>query len=125
MSKVNQIIDELKTLSLLEASELVKAIEETFGVSAAAPTAVAVAGPAASGPAAEEQSEFDVVVEAVPADKKIAIIKIVKEKKGVGLGEAKTMVESAPFTIAEKVSKADATALKDELAGAGATVILK
>jgi large subunit ribosomal protein L7/L12 len=125
MSKVNQIIDELKSLSLLEASELVKAIEETFGVSAAAPTAVAAAGPAAAGPVAEEQSEFDVIVESVPADKKIAIIKIVKEKKAIGLGEAKTMVEAAPFTIAEKVSKADATALKDELTGAGATVVLK
>jgi large subunit ribosomal protein L7/L12 len=126
MSKVSQIIEELKTLSLLEAAELVKAIEETFGVSAAAPVAVAsaaVAGEAA--PAAEEKTEFDVVVEAVPADKKIAIIKIVKEKKAIGLGEAKTLVESAPFVLLEKANKEDATKLKDELSGAGATVTLK
>ena len=124
MSKINQIIDELKTLSLLEASELVKAIEETFNVSAAAPTATAAA-PTAAAAIVEEATEFDVVVESVPADKKIAIIKIVKEKKAIGLGEAKTMVESAPFTIAEKLNKADATALKDELSGAGASVTLK
>ncbi len=124
MSKINQIIDELKTLSLLEASELVKAIEETFNVSAAAPTAAAAA-PTAAAVVVEEATEFDVVVESVPADKKIAIIKIVKEKKAIGLGEAKTMVESAPFTIAEKVNKADATALKEELSGAGASVTLK
>lgn len=124
MSKINQIIDELKTLSLLEASELVKAIEETFNVSAAAPTAAAAA-PTAAAAIVEEATEFDVVVESVPADKKIAIIKIVKEKKAIGLGEAKTMVESAPFTIAEKLNKADATALKDELSGAGASVTLK
>ena len=124
MSKINQIIDELKTLTLLEASELVKAIEETFNVSAAAPTAVAAA-PTAAAAVVEEATEFDVVVESVPADKKIAIIKIVKEKKAIGLGEAKTMVESAPFTIAEKISKADATALKEELSGAGASVTLK
>ena len=124
MSKINQIIEDLKTLSLLEASELVKAIEETFNVSAAAPTAVAAA-PTAAAAVVEEATEFDVVVESVPADKKIAIIKIVKEKKAIGLGEAKTMVESAPFTIAEKISKADATALKEELSAAGASVTLK
>ena len=126
MSKVDTIIDELKTLSLLEASELVKAIEETFGVSAAAPVAVAasaVSGDAA--PVAEEKTEFDVVVDSVPADKKIAIIKIVKDKKGVGLGEAKTIVEGVPFTIAEKINKEDANKLKEELSAAGATVSLK
>jgi large subunit ribosomal protein L7/L12 len=124
MSKIDQIIESLKEMSLLEASELVKQIEETFGVSAAAPVAVAAAsaGPVA---AVEEQSEFAVVVEAVPADKKIAVIKIVKDKKAVGLGEAKTIVESAPFTIAEALNKADATAMKDELTAAGATVTLK
>lgn len=127
MSKVQTIIDELKTLSLLEAAELVKSIEETFGVSAAAPVAMAAA-PAAGGaaaPAAEEKSEFDVVVESVPADKKIAIIKIVKDKKAVGLGDAKTIVEGAPFTLAEKVSKEEATKMKEELSAAGATVVLK
>lgn len=125
MSKVNTIIEELKTLSLLEASELVKSIEETFGVSAAAPVAVAVAASGDAVAVVEEKSEFDVVVEAVPADKKIAIIKIVKDKKSVGLGEAKTIVESAPFTLAEKVNKEEATKLKDELSAAGATVTLK
>ena len=126
MSKVNTIIEELKTLSLLEAAELVKSIEETFGVSASAPVAMASAPAGGDAPAAvEEKSEFDVVVEAVPADKKIAIIKIVKDKKSVGLGEAKTIVESAPFTLAEKISKEEANKLKDELSAAGATVTLK
>lgn len=124
MSVVSEIIEKLKTLSLLEASELVKSIEEVFNVSAAAP----VAAPVAAGPAAaavEEKTEFDVVIESVPADKKIAILKIVKDKKGVGLQEAKAMVEGAPFTLSEKVSQAEATALKDELSAAGATVVLK
>jgi large subunit ribosomal protein L7/L12 len=127
MSKISQIVEELKSLSLLEASELVKLIEETFGVSAAAPVAVAsVAGPAgAAAPAAEEQTEFDVVVDSVPADKKIAVIKIVKDKKGVGLSEAKALVEGAPFTLSEKVNKEEATKLKEELSGAGAIVSLK
>jgi large subunit ribosomal protein L7/L12 len=126
-SKVEQIIEDLKTLSLLEASELVKAIEETFGVSAAAPVAVAAvsANAAGSAPAVEEKSEFDVVVDSVPADKKIAIIKVVKDKKGIGLADAKTLVEGAPFTMMEKLSKEEATKLKEELSGAGATVTLK
>ena len=124
MSVVSEIIEKLKTLSLLEASELVKSIEEVFNVSAAAPVAApVVAGPAAA--AVEEKTEFDVVIESVPADKKIAILKIVKDKKGVGLQEAKAMVEGAPFTLSEKVSQAEATALKDELSAAGATVVLK
>jgi large subunit ribosomal protein L7/L12 len=126
MSKVDTIIEELKELSLIEASELVKAIEDTFGVSAAAP--VAVAAPAAGGAApaaAEAQTEFDVVVESVPADKKIAIIKIVKDKKAVGLADAKAMVEGGAFTLMEKLSTEEATKLKDELTGAGATVTLK
>ena len=126
MSKVSQIIEELKELSLLEAAELVKAIEETFGVSAAAPVAVAAApagGDAA--PAAEEKTEFTVVVEAVPADKKIAILKEVKNIKGIGLGEAKALVESAPFNVAENIAKDAATEMKDKLAAAGATVTLK
>ena len=125
MSKVQSIVEELKNLSLLEAAELVKEIETTFGVSAAAP--VAVAGPAASAeaaPAAEEKSEFDVVVESVPADKKIAIIKIVKEVLAIGLGDAKTKVESAPFSLGVFKTE-DANKHKDALSGSGAVVTLK
>jgi large subunit ribosomal protein L7/L12 len=121
---VQEIVDKLKTMSLIEAKELVEAIEETFGVSAAAPVAT-MAAPVAAAPAEAEKTEFDVVVEAVPADKKIAVLKVVKEKKNIGLQEAKTMVEGAPFTLVEKVSKDEANALKDELSNAGATVTLK
>jgi large subunit ribosomal protein L7/L12 len=126
MSKVQTIIDDLKTLTLIEASELVSAIEETFGVSAAAPVAVAAAGPAA-GPAeaAPEQTEFNVKVTEVPADKKIAVIKVVKEVLNIGLAEAKTKVESAPFVLVEKANKDDANKHKDQLTAAGATVSLE
>ena len=88
MSKVQTIIDELKNLTLLEAADLVKAIEETFGVSAAAPVAVAAAPAGDAAPAAAEQTEFDVIVNSTPADKKIAVIKAVKEITNKGLGEA-------------------------------------
>jgi large subunit ribosomal protein L7/L12 len=124
MSKVNTIIDQLKELTLIEAAELVTAIEETFGVSAAAP--VAVAGPAAA--VVEEvaaQTEFNVEVTEVPADKKISVIKEVKTILNLGLGDAKTKVESAPFMIAEKVSKDEADKLKSALSAAGATVTVK
>ncbi len=98
-----QILEQLKSLTLLEASELVKQIEEAFGVSAAAPVGVAmVAGPAAA--AVEEvveQTEFDVVLESVPADKKIAVLKIVREFTGLGLKEAKDLVEAAPKAVKE------------------------
>ena len=128
MSKtVEKIIEELKGLTLMEASELVKAIEETFDVSAAPVAGAVVAGPAAAGgeeAAAEEKSEFDVKVTEVPADKKIAVIKAVKNILGVGLAEAKTKVESAPFTLAEGVKKEDADKYKDDLSAAGATVEL-
>lgn len=126
MSKVNTIIDQLKELTLMEAAELVKAIEETFGVSAAAPVAVAAAPvDGGSAPAAEEKSEFDVVVESVSADKKIAVIKIVKDILGIGLGDAKAKVEATPFTVKEKASTDEANLLKSKLAEAGAVVILK
>ncbi len=126
MSKVQTIVDELKTLSLLEAAELVKAIEETFGVSAAAPVAVAapVAGGAAA-PAEEEKTSFNVKVSDVPADKKIAVIKVVKNILNIGLAEAKTKVESAPFVLIEGASKDDANKYKEELVGAGAGVSLE
>jgi large subunit ribosomal protein L7/L12 len=125
MSKVQTIVDQLKEITLIEAAELVKAIEETFGVSAAAP--VAVAGPAAAavaGPAAEAKTEFNVKVTEVPADKKIAVIKIVKNVLNIGLGDAKTKVESAPFTLVENMPKAEADKVKEELVAAGAVVVL-
>jgi large subunit ribosomal protein L7/L12 len=124
--KVDTIIDQLKELTLIEASELVKAIEDTFDVSAAAPVAsaaVAVAGPAA--PAAEEQTEFKVELAEVPADKKIAAIKAVKNLLGIGLSDAKAKVESAPVILAEGLSKEDAAKYKEELTAAGSTVNLK
>ena len=118
-----EIIEALKEMSLLEASELVKDIEETFGVSAAAPVAVAAAGGAAA-PAAEEQTEFDVVLTAVGGNK-VAVIKAVREITGLGLKEAKELVDNAPKTIKEKVEKADAEAAAKKLTDAGATAEVK
>lgn len=125
MSNIEKIIDQLKELTLVEASELVKAIETTFDVSASAPTAVAVAGAVEGGAAVEEKSEFDVEVAEFDAGKKIAIIKAVKNIMSIGLADAKGKVESAPFIIAEGVAKEDAEKMKEELAAAGATVNLK
>lgn len=124
--KVTNLIEEVKALTVLELSELVKALEEEFGVSAAAPAAVAVAAPAAGGaaPAAEEKTEFDVVLKSAGANK-INVIKVVKEATGLGLKEAKELVDGAPKTVKEAVSKDDAEALKAKLAEAGAEVELK
>lgn len=119
-----EIIEALKEMSLLEASELVKDIEETFGVSAAAPVAVAAAAPAEGGAAAEEKSDFDVVLEGF-GDNKIAVIKVVREITGQGLAEAKATVEGAPKTLKEAVSKDEAEELKKKLEEAGAKVELK
>ena len=118
-----EIIEALKEMSLLEASELVKDIEETFGVSAAAPVAVAAA-PAAGAAAAEEKTEFDVVLEGF-GDNKIAVIKVVREITGLGLKEAKETVESAPKAIKEGASKEEAEEIKAKLEEAGAAVTLK
>ena len=118
-----EIIEALKEMSLLEASALVKDIEETFGVSAAAPVAVAAA-PAAEGGAAEEKSEFDVVLEGF-GDNKIAVIKVVREITGLGLKEAKAAVEEAPKAIAEGVNKEKADEIKAKLEEAGAAVTIK
>ena len=115
-----EIIEALKEMSLLEASELVKDIEETFGVSAAAPVAVAAAAPAEGGAAAEEKSDFDVVLEGF-GDNKIAVIKVVREATGLGLKEAKELVDSAPKALKENVSQEDADALIAKLKEAGAT----
>lgn len=117
-----EIIEALKEMSLLEASELVKDIEETFGVSAAAPVAVAAA--AAPAAAAEEKSEFDVILTSA-GDKKIGVIKVVREVTGLGLKEAKALVDGAPAPVKEGVAKADAEALKAKLEEAGASVELK
>lgn len=123
--KVTNLIEEVKALTVLELSELVKALEEEFGVSAAAPAAVAVAAPVAGGEAAaEEKTEFDVVLKAAGGNK-INVIKVVKEATGLGLKEAKEMVDGAPKTIKEAVSKDDAEALKAKLTEAGAEVELK
>ena len=128
----DEILEKLKTLSLLEASELVKQIEETFGVSAAAPSGGMMmmapgAAPAGDGAAAEEeeQTEFDVVLEEVPGDKKIAILKVVRALTGLGLKEAKDMVESAPKPIKEAVNKDEAEDVKKKLEEAGAKVSVK
>ena len=120
-----EIIEALKEMSLLEASELVKDIEETFGVSAAAPVAVAAA-PAAGAAAAEEKTEFDVVLASFDAAKKVAIIKAVREVvPGLGLKEAKDIVEGAPKTLKEGASKEEAEAMKKKLEEAGAKVEVK
>ena len=121
--KITAIVEELKTLTVLELSELVKAVEEEFGVSAAA--AVAVAAPVDGGAAAvEEKTEFDVVLAEVGANK-IAVIKVVRELTGLGLAEAKAKVDGAPATIKEAASKDDAEAAKAKLEEAGAKVELK
>ena len=122
--KVTNLIEEVKALTVLELSELVKALEEEFGVSAAAPAAVAVAAPAAAAPAADEKTEFDVILKA-PGANKINVIKVVKEATGLGLKEAKALVDAAPKAVKEGISKDDAEALKTKLAEAGAEVEVK
>lgn len=131
-AKTDEILEQLKSLSLLEASELVKQIEEAFGVdasaSAAAPmmmAAVPGAGGAADAEPEEEKTEFDVVLEEFPSDKKIAVLKAVRGITGLGLKEAKEIVESAPKAIKEGASKDDAEEAKKQLEEAGAKVALK
>ena len=121
--KITNILEEIKSLTILELSDLVKAVEEEFGVSAAAPVGVvAVAGAAA--PAAEEKTEFDVVLKSFGA-KKLDVIKAVREITGLGLKEAKEMVEGAPKTVKEGVSKDEAETVKKALEEAGAEVEVK
>ena len=121
--KITAMIEEVKTLSVLELAELVHALEEEFGVSAAAADAPA-AGAAAAAPAEEEKTEFDVVLKEVGANK-IAVIKVVRELTGLGLKEAKAMVDGAPANVKEAVAKADAEAMVEKLKEAGATAELK
>ena len=122
--KVVKLIEDVKSLTVLELSELVKALEEEFGVSAAAPVAVAAAPAAGAAAAAEEKTEFDVILKGAGANK-IAVIKVVREVTGLGLKEAKALVDEAPKPVKEGVSKDDAEALKTKLTEAGAEVEVK
>lgn len=128
MAELDAIVEQLSKLTVLEAAELVKKLETAWGVSAAAPVAVAAAGGAgaAAAPAAEAKTSFDVVLTSVQPDKKIAVIKAVREiKAGLGLAEAKKMVEEAPKTILEGANKADSDAAKKKLEDAGGKVEIK
>ena len=120
-----QIIEQIKTLTILELADLVKAIEEEFGVSAAPVAVAGVAAPAAGAAAAEEKTEFDVELTSFEADKKLKVIKEVKDLLGLGLGDAKALVEGAPKILKEAVSKEDAEAIKAKLAEVGATITIK
>ena len=122
--KITNILEEIKTLTIIELADLVKAVEEEFGVSAAAPVGVAVAAAGAAAPAAEEKTEFDVVLKAA-GDKKLNVVKAVKEITGLGLKEAKEMVDGAPKTVKEGVSKEEAESIKKALEEAGAEVEVK
>ncbi len=125
-TKTDDILESLKTLSLLEASELVKQIEEAFGVSAAASAGVVMAAaPAAAAEAAEEQTEFDVILESFDAAAKIKVLKAVREATGLGLGEAKALVEAAPKAVKEGIAKDDAEALKKSIEEVGGKVTIK
>ena len=122
----DELVNAIAELTVLELSELVKAIEEKFGVKAAAPAVAVAAAPAAAGAAAaEEKDEFNVVLTAVDAAKKISVIKVVREITGLGLKEAKDLVEGAPKVVKENVAKAEAEELKKKITEAGGTVELK
>jgi large subunit ribosomal protein L7/L12 len=129
MADIANLVEELSKLTVIEAADLVKQLEAKWGVSAAAPVAVAAAGGAAAGAAAapaEAKDTFDVIIASVPADKKIAVIKAVREvKAGLGLAEAKALVEGAPKTLLEGANKADTDAAKKKLEEAGAKVEIK
>ena len=122
---VESILESIEKLTLLEAAELVKAMEEKFGVSAAAPVAVAAVAAAPAEAAAEEASEVNVILASVPADKKIAVLKEVRAITGLGLKEAKDLVDGAPKAIKEGIKKEEAEAIKKQLEEAGATIEIK
>ena len=124
MSKVEELLDAIGSLTVLEAAELKEKMEDKFGVTAAAPVAVAVAGAAAPGAAVEEQTEFDVILAGI-GDKKIQVIKAVREVTSLGLKEAKELVDNAPKPVKEAISKEEAEAIKAKLEEQGATVELK
>jgi large subunit ribosomal protein L7/L12 len=121
----DQIIEAISSMTVLEVSELVKAMEEKFGVSAAAPVAIQAAGPATVAEPVEEQTEFNVILKGFEADKKIAVIKEVRAVTGLGLKEAKDMVEGSPQTLKEAVSKEDAAKIKEQITAAGGNVEIK
>jgi large subunit ribosomal protein L7/L12 len=129
MADIASIVDQLSKLTVVETADLVKKLEEAWGVTAAAPIAVAAAGGAAGGaaaPVAEAKDAFDVILESAPADKKISVIKAVREvKAGLGLAEAKALVEGAPKPVLEGANKADSEAAKKKLEEAGAKVTVK
>ena len=121
-----EILEAISNMTVMEVVDLVKMMEDKFGVSAAAPVAMAAAAaPGAAAPAAEEQTEFNVILKAYPADKKVGTIKVIREITGLGLKEAKDLVEGAPNTVKEGVSKADADKIKKQLEEAGAEVEVK
>ena len=122
--KITNILEEIKTLTIIELADLVKAVEDEFGVSAAAPVGVVAVAGAAAAPAAEEKTEFDVILTGF-GDKKLNVIKAIREITGLGLKEAKDMVEGCPKAVKEGVSKEDAEKVKADLEAAGATVEIK
>ena len=126
MADTASIIEQLSKLTVVETADLVKKLEEAWGVTAAAPVAAAAAGGAAAAPAAEAKDTFDVILESAPADKKISVIKVVREvKPGLGLAEAKALVEGAPKPVLEGANKADSDAARKKLEEAGAKVTVK
>jgi large subunit ribosomal protein L7/L12 len=127
MADIASIVEQLSKLTVVETADLVKKLEEAWGVTAAAPVAaVAAGGGAAAAPAAEAKDTFDVILESAPADKKISVIKVVREvKAGLGLAEAKALVEGAPKPVLEGANKADSEAAKKKLEEAGAKVTVK
>ena len=126
MADIATIVEQLSKLTVVETADLVKKLEEAWGVTAAAPVAAAAAGGAAAAPVAEAKDTFDVILESAPADKKISVIKVVREvKAGLGLAEAKALVEGAPKPVLEGANKADSDAAKKKLEEAGAKVTIK
>ncbi|MBF8292518.1 MAG: rplL [Steroidobacteraceae bacterium] len=120
-----QILESISNMTIMEVVDLVKMMEEKFGVTAAAPVAMAAAAAGAAAPAAEEQTEFTVTLKAYPAEKKVTVIKVIREITGLGLKEAKDLVEGAPSMVKEAVSKADSEKIKKQLEDVGATVEVK
>jgi len=120
-----QILESIANMTIMEVVDLVKMMEEKFGVTAAAPVAVAAGAAGAAAPAAEEQTEFTVTLKAYPAEKKVTVIKVIREITGLGLKEAKDLVEGAPSLVKEAVSKADSEKIKKQLEDVGATVEVK
>jgi len=121
----DEILDAISSMTLIEVTALTSAMEPKFGVTAAAPVAAAAAGPAAAAAPVEEQTEFTVILKEYPADKKVTVIKVIREITGLGLKEAKDLVEAVPATVKDGVSKADTDSIKKKLEEAGAKVDVK